>query len=51
MFDREQKQEKNLEIRERDMKRIKAQEQDAKNREVQYLHIILCQQKAKIKKN
>jgi hypothetical protein len=50
MFDREQKQEKNLEIRERDMKRIKAQEQDAKNREVPYLHIILCQ-KAKSNNN
>merc|ERR1719231_991140 len=35
MFDREQKQEKNLEIRERDLKRAKAQEAEAKNREGQ----------------
>ena len=35
MFDREQKQEKNLEIRERDLKRAKAMEQDVKNREGQ----------------
>lgn len=33
MFDRETKQEKNLEIRERDLKRAKAQEAEAKNRE------------------
>ena len=34
MFDREQKQEKNLEIRERDLKRAKALEVDAQKREV-----------------
>jgi hypothetical protein len=34
MFDREQKQEKNLEIRERDLKRSKALETEARNREV-----------------
>ena len=33
MFDRETKQEKNLEIRERDLKRAKAMEQDSANRE------------------
>ncbi|CAN0373278.1 unnamed protein product, partial [Hapterophycus canaliculatus] len=32
MFEREMKQEKNLELRERDLKRAKAAEQDAKNR-------------------
>ena len=35
MFDREQKQEKNLEIRERDLKRAKALETEAKSREGQ----------------
>jgi len=35
MFDREMKQEKNLEARERDLKRQKAQEADTRNREAQ----------------
>mgnify|MGYP000029415572 CR=1 FL=1 len=35
MFDREMKQEKNLEARERDLRRQKAQESDARNRESQ----------------
>ena len=33
MFDRETKQEKNLEVRERDLKRAKAAEAEARNRE------------------